>query len=319
MITRAEIDAALAHGTWRNLESIAACIVKDAEKAANSTIGMNPILGGGTRLMLAMKHRISHDIDLFIRDPQWLGYLSPRLNDSVEEKIHDYEENNDSLKLKFKDGEIDFIAGSSLLNLSGKKTRDCIFELEHPAEILAKKLFYRGWAFTARDLFDWRLLEDCNLLEDSHVQSIARVLDGKSSVKMDLIENSLNALKQSALQERRWDEIKTPFSLDYKESIEWAQSRLEQFRNFKATRQQEQQNAAPAPEKPLVNETLRRAISGKGLLSALADRQAYKLAKAPTRPALTQEQQAALRDRLGSQARSADARQRPDPDTDPGL
>ena len=54
-------------------------------------------------------------------------------------------------------------------------------------------------------------------------------------------------------------------------------------------------------------------------LSALGDRQAYKRAKAPTRPALTQEQQAALRDRLGSQARSADAAQRPDPDADPGL
>jgi len=49
-------------------------------------------------------------------------------------------------------------------------------------------------------------------------------------------------------------------------------------------------------------------------LSALADRQAYKRVKAPPRPALTQEQQAALRDRLGEQARSAEARQRPDPD-----
>ena len=52
-------------------------------------------------------------------------------------------------------------------------------------------------------------------------------------------------------------------------------------------------------------------------LSALGDRQAYKRAKAPTRPALTQEQQAALRKRLGDVGRSADATQRPEPDDGP--
>ena len=69
----------------------------------------------------------------------------------------------------------------------------------------------------------------------------------------------------------------------------------------------QEQNAAPAPKPNTIS------------LSALTDRQAYKRAKAPTRPALTQEQQAALRDRLGEQARSVDAAQQPDPDADPGL
>ena len=63
--------------------------------------------------------------------------------------------------------------------------------------------------------------------------------------------------------------------------------------------------------------TLRRAVSGKGLLSALADRHAYKLAQAPGLLALTQEQQAALRKRLGDVGRSADATQRPEPDDGP--
>ena len=51
-------------------------------------------------------------------------------------------------------------------------------------------------------------------------------------------------------------------------------------------------------------------------LSALTDRHAYKRAQSPARPALTPEQQAALRDRLGEQARSVGARQQPDPDAD---
>lgn len=56
-----------------------------------------------------------------------------------------------------------------------------------------------------------------------------------------------------------------------------------------------------------------RAIS----LSALGDRRAYKRAQSPAKPALTPEQQDALRERLGKQAQSADAKQRPGPDDDP--
>jgi len=68
-------------------------------------------------------------------------------------------------------------------------------------------------------------------------------------------------------------------------------------------------------EQAAAKQTTPMAIS----LSALTDRHAYKRAWPAARPALTPEQQAALRDRLGSQARSADARQRSDPDADPGL
>ena len=31
-----------------------------------------------------MRHRISKDVDLFVPDPQYLGYLDPGLNETVE-------------------------------------------------------------------------------------------------------------------------------------------------------------------------------------------------------------------------------------------
>jgi hypothetical protein len=37
--------------------------------------------GGGTALMLHIGHRESHDIDLFIDDPQALPYLNPYTQD----------------------------------------------------------------------------------------------------------------------------------------------------------------------------------------------------------------------------------------------
>jgi hypothetical protein len=36
--------------------------------------------GGGTVLMLRYRHRRSKDIDIFVPDPQYLGYVTPRLN-----------------------------------------------------------------------------------------------------------------------------------------------------------------------------------------------------------------------------------------------
>ena len=34
--------------------------------------------GGGTVLMRRHRHRLSKDVDIFINDPQFIGYLSPR-------------------------------------------------------------------------------------------------------------------------------------------------------------------------------------------------------------------------------------------------
>ena len=229
-VAQAEIDAFIAHGPWRELERIAALAVEDAEKTAKSVMGMNPVLGGGTRLMLAMKHRISDDIDLFIHDAQWIGYLTPRLNDLLEDRIISYTDRGDSLRLAFKEGEIDFIVRGPLLGLPSEKTPDCRFELEHPAEILAKKLFHRGWAITPRDLFDWKALEDWYSPEELHVGEIAKLL--KSEAKMDQLEASLKAIKDASKPKKDWEKIRTPSLPNYEETIDWALARVADWRRM---------------------------------------------------------------------------------------
>jgi len=48
--------------------------------------------GGGTVLMRRYRHRVSRDVDIFVPDPQWLGYLTPRLNAKAESLAPEYVE-----------------------------------------------------------------------------------------------------------------------------------------------------------------------------------------------------------------------------------
>lgn len=148
-ITRDMLLQHRATGPWRDLESIAQNLTADAKKHGGSFF--TPRLGGGTRLMLALNHRISDDIDLFVDSPAWLAYLTPRTSDAFEDKLTDYIEDADHVKWRFAFGEIDFIVRTSLLksdDLWNPPAIETTFELEPPLEVLAKKLFYRGWALT---------------------------------------------------------------------------------------------------------------------------------------------------------------------------
>lgn len=122
-----------AQGSWRVLESIAQRIAKDVTQKTGRDF--QPLLGGGTRLMLSLNHRISHDIDLFFTDAQWIGYLTPRLNDYVEALAGDYDEAADYLKLRFPEGEIDFIVRTRLLNLPPEFEPDTTFSLDPISEV----------------------------------------------------------------------------------------------------------------------------------------------------------------------------------------
>jgi hypothetical protein len=224
--TLADIQAHQACGSWKALDRLAAEIVKDAARRAKSDF--QPVLGGGTRLMLAMAHRISDDIDLFIRDPQWIGYLTPRLNDRFESLMTGYDEGATSLKLRFAQGEIDFIVSMSLLGLPNEASSDSAFALEPVAEVLAKKLFYRGWAFTPRDLFDWQMIETRLPAELVHAPKIANLVAGR----VDEIQAALVAMRQSPKARLVWDGIRAAELPDLHGSIEWAQSRLAEFRRM---------------------------------------------------------------------------------------
>src|SRR5580693_8453151 len=70
--------------------------------------------GGGTVLMRRHRHRLSKDVDIFINDPQFIGYLSPRLSPIAESLTTDYSEDSNFVKLSFPEGEIDFVAAPPL-------------------------------------------------------------------------------------------------------------------------------------------------------------------------------------------------------------
>jgi len=119
--------------------------------------------GGGTVLMLRYQHRFSKDIDFFVPDPQSLRFINPRLSDVADEICaSQYVEAANYVKLVLEEGEIDFVASANLLaeheaykrwSLFGRQVR-----VETAAEIVAKKMYYRGDKATARDLFDLALV-----------------------------------------------------------------------------------------------------------------------------------------------------------------
>jgi hypothetical protein len=221
-ITRQAIVAHQKNGSWRQLEHLALRMVADVQVHAKAVF--EPKLGGGTRLMLALNHRISHDIDLFIRDPQWIGYLTPRLNDRFESGLKDYDENAVSLKLKYAAGEIDFIVGMSLLGLPDEVSEHTAFILEPVAEVLAKILFYRGWALTPRDLFDWWAIET-QLPEAVPTDKLAQLLKAKFSE----IRRSLDAIPQSQAANAAWSAIQAPDKPALASIATWGKLALERY------------------------------------------------------------------------------------------
>ena len=118
-------------------------------------------LGGGTVLMFRYHHRLSKDIDIFVPDPQYLGYVTPRLSDTAAGLTQDYTEQPGAfVKLQFEEGEVDFVAAPNLLadawetwDIGGRSVK-----VETAAEIIAKKMYHRGDRATARDLFDLALV-----------------------------------------------------------------------------------------------------------------------------------------------------------------
>jgi hypothetical protein len=96
--------------------------------------------GGGTVLMRRFRHRVSKDVDIFVPDPQWLGYRTPRLNPIAEEKTAQYVEQAGFLKLYFPQGELDFIVATPVTSSpwESETILGRTILVETPAEIIAK-------------------------------------------------------------------------------------------------------------------------------------------------------------------------------------
>ncbi len=94
-------------------------------------------------------------------DPQYLGFVTPRLSDTAADLTEDYTEQPGMfVKLQFEEGEVDFVSAPNLLDdawdtwdIGGRAVK-----VETAAEIIAKKMYHRGDRATARDLFDLALV-----------------------------------------------------------------------------------------------------------------------------------------------------------------
>ena len=113
-------------------------------------------LGGGTGLALKLDHRISYDIDIFMEDARNLRALSPNRNTASRAISDRWQDPGHYLRLEREEGVIDFIIAARLTDLApwhySFMGRD--IPVEEPAEILAKKLKFRGSRIIPRDIFD---------------------------------------------------------------------------------------------------------------------------------------------------------------------
>lgn len=141
--------------SWRPLLAEALAILDDL--GAQGFGAPDLVLGGGTVLMMRLHHRLSKDIDLFLHDAQWLGLLTPRLNDRVAARVADYTEQANALKLVLPGGDIDFVVAGAVTRVEATQRLDFAgwsLPLESTEEILAKKLYFRAGLLKPRDMFD---------------------------------------------------------------------------------------------------------------------------------------------------------------------
>ncbi len=208
----------LPQGVWQSLLPHALSIVEGIKK--HGTAEPFWTFGGGTVLMLRYAHRISNDIDIFVPDPQYLGFVTPRLSDVAAAVSSQYvEDQNSYVKLIRPDGEIDFVAAPNLTQspyevwiLNGQKIR-----VETATEIVAKKLWHRGDRATARDLFDLSLVIE---REPDELIKAADFLKRNAIVFIEQITNRRKVLKL------QFEQINT---LNYTPSYDEAVIRVTKF------------------------------------------------------------------------------------------
>ncbi len=158
--------------------------------------------------MIHAAHRISKDIDVFITDPQYLGYLSPRLGGERIWTCEAYDEAAHHLKLIFPEGEIDFIVAAPITDLpTERKAIDSAIRIgvshdvnvEHPVEIALKKLNYRDRTLKVRDIFDISVVDA--LYPELLRANLSRVAHLRSGIlaRLDTISEEFLQLELSEL------------------------------------------------------------------------------------------------------------------------
>lgn len=175
------------------------------------------VLGGGTALMLHSGHRLSKDIDAFVDDPQHLGVMTPDVTDAWD--CHTWDRAAHYLKLKYAEGEIDFIVSSPLSDLATTfhevdltdlpAKRKVAIEIEHPPEIALKKMHYRPTMLKSRDIFDIAVADSID--HEALVGSLNEIADKKSALlkRLDGIDRKFLQAELAELDvQEGWDDLK---------------------------------------------------------------------------------------------------------------
>ena len=142
---------------WPRLFRIACSLIRQVN--SEHAIIDSWALGGGTAMMLQINHRRSDDIDIFLPDAQLLPYLDPKLRDfHFEVTPSDYQGDGSRFpKLAFEGlGEIDFIVSPTVTSMptTQRTIEGEDVALETIAEIITKKVHFRGASIKSRDIFD---------------------------------------------------------------------------------------------------------------------------------------------------------------------
>ena len=142
---------------WRDLLNSAYTIIDHVNRDAQILTDWS--LGGGTAMMIRIDHRESHDVDLFLNDPQLLPYVVASASD-MRFALGEPTYNGDGtghLKVAFDGiGEIDFIVAAHITNAATNTTEleGRSIQLETIPEIVSKKIRFRGSSIQPRDIFD---------------------------------------------------------------------------------------------------------------------------------------------------------------------
>lgn len=143
---------------WRRLFSLALDLI-DQLRANAGGYPFDWSFGGGTAMMIQIGHRESHDVDIFLDDPQLLGFIDPAKSTLRFETLPDGYQGDGARFQKFAFeglGEIDFIVAGPLTDTPfvAHEINGLTIRLETVPEIIAKKIYYRGGEAKPRDIFD---------------------------------------------------------------------------------------------------------------------------------------------------------------------
>jgi hypothetical protein len=207
---------------WMQLLRIARALIQEVN--AEQPIIDYWTLGGGTAMMLQIDHRISHDIDIFLPDPQLLPFLDPQKHD-FDFALRPTTYHGDGvgfLKLTFDDiGEIDFIVRQAMTETPASR-----FEVEGEAiwletipEIVTKKIVYRGAMVMPRDVFD------IAAAGETHADAMIAQL----RVYRDATERTLSALEKANPEFVRDTIARLAISLPYKPLADTALERTREI------------------------------------------------------------------------------------------